>query len=63
MLLALDVGNTNTVLGLFKPSGVQRQSSRWSPTGESQHRLNRPSDEFGVLLRNLFALAGWRWRW
>ena len=52
MLLALDVGNTNIVLGLYGPGPENEMAASW--------RIATPamatSDEFGVLLRNLFAL-------
>ncbi len=50
MLLAIDIGNTNTVLGLFS-SGGERLAD-WRLT---THRA-QTVDEYGVLLRNLFAL-------
>lgn len=53
MLLALDVGNTNTVMGLYDPGSAERLAS-W--------RIATPTtatvDEFEVLLRSLFALRG-----
>ena len=56
MLLALDVGNTNTVLGLFKLAGGAPAElvANWRITTSR----NYTADEFGVLLRNLFALRG-----
>jgi type III pantothenate kinase len=60
MLLVIDVGNTNTVLGLYQlPTGTTD-----APTGPelvANWRITTPSsiqtsDEFGVLLRNLFEL-------
>ncbi len=52
MLLALDVGNTNIVLGLYGPGPENEMAANW--------RIATPAtataDEFGVLLRNLFAL-------
>ncbi len=57
MLLALDVGNSNTVIGLFRPTvdGV--------PGGlAADWRITTPykqtPDEFGVLLQTLFAMRG-----
>ena len=62
MLLALDVGNTNTVMGLFR---LAKDASAPSSAGEmvANWRISTPAsrtttDEFGVLLRNLFALKG-----
>jgi len=56
MLLALDVGNTNTVLGLFKlAEGTPAELvANWRITTSRTYT----ADEFGVLLRNLFALRG-----
>jgi len=51
VLLAIDVGNTNTVLGAFD-GDVLRQHWRI----ETSH--TRTSDEYGVLLRQLFAVEG-----
>ncbi len=58
MLLALDVGNTNTVLGLFKlAEGTPAELvANWRITTSR----NYTADEFGVLLRNLLHCAGWR---
>jgi type III pantothenate kinase len=56
MLLVLDVGNTNTVLGLFKLAGGAPAEllANWRITTSRTYTV----DEFGVLLRNLFALRG-----
>lgn len=51
MLLAIDVGNTNTVLGAF--DGVKLRH-HWRV--ETSH--TRTSDEYGILLRQLFAAEG-----
>jgi type III pantothenate kinase len=60
MLLALDVGNTNTVIGLYRlpnaqdaPSAVAELVASWRITTPQSRQT---TDEFGVLLRNLFAL-------
>ncbi|MDQ2832188.1 MAG: type III pantothenate kinase [Acidobacteriota bacterium] len=58
MLLAIDVGNTNTVIGLYR---LAAETSSQSPEIVANWRITTPrstqtSDEFGVLLRNLFAL-------
>lgn len=67
MLLVLDVGNTNTVLGVFarvaKFHGVDGESSEtpryellvahWRVGTNASHTV----DEYGVLFRNLFAMA------
>jgi type III pantothenate kinase len=62
MLLALDVGNTNTVLGLYRLASEAAESGA-SPEMVANWRITTPSsvqtsDEFGVLLRNLFQLKG-----
>jgi len=67
MLLALDVGNTNTVLGLYRldttapgaepagtPEGERELVAHWRVT---THRA-QTSDEYGVLFVNLFNLHG-----
>ena len=57
MLLAIDVGNTNTVLGLYRlaSEGVAAEMvANWRITTPSRRTI----DEFGMLLRNLFALKG-----
>jgi len=51
MLLAIDVGNTHTVLGLFEGEGVR---AHWRVAT----RKDATPDEVGVLLRELFAGAG-----
>jgi type III pantothenate kinase len=51
MLLALDVGNTNTVIGVFEGKELRvhwRLSTRRDGTG----------DEYGILIKNLLDLAG-----
>jgi type III pantothenate kinase len=58
MLLALDVGNTNTVLGLYRLTG---EDGATAPEMVANWRITTPSskqtsDEFGILLHNLFAL-------
>jgi len=51
MLLALDVGNTNVTLGVFEQGDLVGQ---WRlPTDHEQ-----TADGWGILARNLFALAG-----
>lgn len=67
MLLVLDVGNTNTVLGVFARAGkVPADGERDMP--ERYERLvanwrvatvqTSTVDEYGVLFRNLFSMAG-----
>ena len=51
MLLTIDVGNTNTVLGVFRG---QELIANWRLTTARAQTV----DEYGVLTRNLFSLAG-----
>lgn len=51
MLLTIDVGNTNTVLGVFRGTDL---IANWRLTTARAQTV----DEYGVLTRNLFALAG-----
>jgi type III pantothenate kinase len=59
MLLVLDVGNTNTVLGVFElqsneASPTRRLIAHWRVTTVKAQTV----DEYGVLFRNLFAMNG-----
>jgi len=67
MLLVLDVGNTNTVLGVFarvakvhaggdldEPSRYERLLANWRVATSRTSTV----DEYGVLFRNLFSMAG-----
>ena len=55
MLLAIDVGNTNTVLGLYKLEGDRPElAAHWRVT---THR-SQTADEYGVLFVNLFEMNG-----
>jgi type III pantothenate kinase len=55
MLLALDVGNTNTVLGLYKLDGAKPElAAHWRVT---THR-SQTVDEYGVFFVNLFEMHG-----
>src|SRR5438270_5336582 len=51
MLLTIDVGNTNSVLGVFRGEELV---ANWRLTTARQQTV----DEYGVLTRNLFTLAG-----
>ncbi|ABC82157.1 type III pantothenate kinase [Anaeromyxobacter dehalogenans] len=51
MLLAIDVGNTNTTLGVYEGAVLRKH---WRV--ETSH--TRTYDEYGILLRQLFASAG-----
>jgi type III pantothenate kinase len=50
MLLALDVGNTNTVLGVFRGADLV---ANWRLSTAREQTI----DEYGILTRNLFTLA------
>ncbi|HVB36878.1 MAG TPA: type III pantothenate kinase, partial [Candidatus Acidoferrales bacterium] len=51
MLLAMDVGNTNTVLGVFRDKELV---ANWRLTTARDQTV----DEYGILTRDLFTLAG-----
>ena len=51
MLLTIDIGNTNTVLGVFRSEEL---IANWRLTTARAQTV----DEYGVLTRNLFSLAG-----
>jgi type III pantothenate kinase len=51
MLLVLDVGNTETTIGLFEGETL---SKRWSVSTT----LTRTQDEWAALIKNLFDMAG-----
>jgi len=55
MLLALDVGNTNTKLGLYRLDGQEPQlAAHWRLTTQRAQTV----DEYGALFLNLFQLKG-----
>jgi len=55
MLLALDVGNTNTVLGIYRLDGEKAElAAHWRVT---THRA-QTVDEYGVFFVNLFEMHG-----
>jgi type III pantothenate kinase len=51
VLLAIDVGNTNTVVGAFEGASLRHH---W----RLQTKQNRTADEYGILIRQLFDLNG-----
>ncbi len=51
MLLAIDVGNTNTVVGAFDGPTLRHH---W----RLQTNQNRTADEYGILIRQMFELQG-----
>jgi type III pantothenate kinase len=62
MLLVIDVGNTNTVLGVFERAAgdagdlarYERLAANWRVATSRTSTV----DEYGVLFRNLFSMAG-----
>jgi type III pantothenate kinase len=50
VLLAIDVGNTNTVIGTFEGTELK---NHW----RLQTKQHRTADEYGILLRQLFELS------
>jgi len=54
MLLTIDVGNTNSVLGVFREEEL---IANWRLTTAREQTI----DEYGVLTRNLFTLADLDW--
>ena len=69
MLLAIDVGNSNIVLGLYPAADPGRTETPSQTPGQrygtelaAQWRITTPractADEFGILLKNLFELGG-----
>jgi len=53
MLLAIDVGNTNTVLGLYRLEGKRPElAAHWRVTT----RRSQTADEYGVFFVNLFEM-------
>jgi type III pantothenate kinase len=62
MLLVIDVGNTNTVLGVFAKAGEPEKNSGGAPYGllVANWRVatvaTQTVDEYAVLFRNLFAM-------
>ena len=55
MLLAIDVGNTNTVLGLYRLATPEAPAALLADWRITTHR-NPTIDELGILFRSLFAL-------
>ncbi len=51
MLLAMDIGNTNTVLGLFDGNEIVQD---WRIRTE----VNATIDEYGIMIRSLFSASG-----
>ncbi len=58
MLLVLDVGNTNTVLGLYAAEQAAGRYGRLVANWRVATVHSQTADEYGVLFRNLFAMKG-----
>ncbi len=56
MLLTLDVGNTNTVLGLYRLDLPASESTALVADWRVTTHLKQTADEYGVLFLNLFAM-------
>jgi type III pantothenate kinase len=57
MLLVLDVGNTNTVLGVFNKASSSQHYDLLVANWRVATNATQTVDEYGVLFRNLFAMA------
>jgi type III pantothenate kinase len=58
MLLALDVGNTNTVLGLYRLTSTGAAATELAAHWRVSTHRTQTADEYGVLFSNLFNLHG-----
>jgi type III pantothenate kinase len=62
MLLAIDVGNSNTVLGLYRLAGDSTGETQAEPGLVAHWRVTTPeqrtADEFGIQMQSLFKLNG-----
>jgi len=61
MLLVLDVGNTNTVLGVFTRAASSDARAKYETLAANWRVTTRAAqtiDEYGVLFRNLFSMEG-----
>ncbi len=56
MLLCMDIGNTNIVLGTFPPDAAEHAAP--AATWRLSTRANAQADEYAVLLRQLLQLEG-----
>jgi len=57
MLLVIDVGNTNTVLGVYE-QGADKHYERLCANWRVATTRTQTVDEYGVLFRNLFSMDG-----
>jgi len=58
MLLVIDVGNTNTVLGVFEAKSAKPGAGRLLAHWRVSTIKTQMVDEYGVLFRNVFAMHG-----
>jgi type III pantothenate kinase len=58
MLLVMDVGNTNTVLGLYRLADASVPATELVANWRITTPAKQTVDEFGILLRSLFGLRG-----
>src|SRR5450755_2066872 len=58
MLLVIDVGNSNTVLGVFEAKSAKPGAGRLLAHWRVSTIKTQMVDEYGVLFRNLFAMHG-----
>lgn len=56
MLLALDVGNTNMVMGLYRLNSGEAGAAEMVASWRVTTPLSHTADEFGLLLKSLFSL-------
>ena len=54
MLLAIDIGNTNIVLGLYQGQETDH------PLASARPQAERTADEYGVIISQLIDYAGFR---
>jgi type III pantothenate kinase len=62
MLLVVDVGNTNTVIGVFDADAAAGRVGKLRAHWRLETRARRTSDEYAALLHQLFTVAGLQWR-
>jgi type III pantothenate kinase len=62
MLLVVDVGNTNTVIGVFDTAAPAPRAAEVRAHWRLETRARRTADEYAALLHQLFAVAGLPWQ-
>ncbi|MFO1463398.1 MAG: type III pantothenate kinase [bacterium] len=58
MLLAIDVGNTNMVIGVYGPAAKSKGKARLLQHWRMETKKERTADEFGIFFKELFQFAG-----